>query len=80
MNSYCRADDERRHQKPVARIGGLTGEIGAQENPERSVIIRQTWKKSCGIIFLDKTERSGFNEKGMIGLEICAITWKTGSR
>lgn len=35
---------------------------------QNSIIITQTWKESCGIIFLDKTERRVFNEKGWLDL------------
>lgn len=35
---------------------------------QNSIIIAQTWKESCGIIFLDKTERRVFNEKGWLDL------------
>lgn len=48
----------------TSHIGSLSGDLGAQKNPEHSIIIGQTWKESCGIIFLDKTERRVYNEKG----------------
>lgn len=37
--------------------------ISSSENRAHSIHIGQTWKESCGIIFLDKTGRRVYNEK-----------------
>lgn len=42
-------------------------QISSSENREHSILIRQTRRESCGIIFLDKTGRRVYNEKRGLG-------------